>query len=184
MTDVVDAFYSWLASSREDDLPQEPPEPGHVQRYFHGISRARYVIRKVFRIVDELAKSAGLEPLEHQALIQIFGADAPLRVNEVAQRLDIPAAFASRLVKSLDERGLVCREPSDLDRRTTLVTATEDGQRLLVDIDTQVQRRVAAFQDQLSDLDRATALGIFAFYLGAAPAREHFHRLESLFQPQ
>jgi DNA-binding MarR family transcriptional regulator len=181
MGDVVSAFYAWLASS-QGDRTTAASEPADVQRYFHGISRARYVIRKVFRIVDELAKRAGMDPLEHQALIQVFGADERLRVNDVAERLDIPPALASRLVKSLDEKGFIVREPSQVDRRTTLVSTTDAGRRLLVDIDTQLQLRIAGLQEELSDLDRATALGIFAFYLGAAPPREQFGRLETLFQ--
>jgi len=68
--ELVGAFYDWIAKSRNE------PDMLHsrgFEEYFHGVSEARYVIRKVFRIVDDQAKQAGLEPLEHQALIQIFG---------------------------------------------------------------------------------------------------------------
>ena len=58
--------------------------------YFESVAEARYVLRKVFRIVEEQAKSADLDPLAHQALIQIYGSPRmELRVNELADRLDI-----------------------------------------------------------------------------------------------
>lgn len=182
MGGILDAFYAWLVEASEKDARAgADTAPADVQQYFHGISRARYVIRRVFRIVDDLAKSSGLDPLEHQALIQVFGASEPLRVNDLAERLDIPPALASRLVKSMFEKDLVSRASSELDRRTTLVSATAEGQRVLVDIDSRLQARIGVLQGDLTDLDRAAALGIFAFYLGVAPSREHFARLADVF---
>jgi DNA-binding MarR family transcriptional regulator len=161
---VVGAFYEWVNRSRErSDLLHTRG----FDDYFHGVAEARHVIRKVFRIVDEQAKQAGLEPLEHQALIQIFGSPAPLRVIDVADRLDIAPAFASRLARRLEEKGLVTRSPSQEDRRSTYVHATDPGRDLLAAIDESVEIHVGYFQHQLSDDERAAALGIFAFYVGA-----------------
>lgn len=180
MTEVTDAFYRWLASG-DSNGKRQGRRRGDFQRYFHGIAKARYVVRKVFRIVDEQAKRAGLDPLEHQALIQIFGADEKaLRINDVAERLDIPPAFASRLIRSLEEKGYVKRSPSSEDRRTIHVDATTAGRDLLADIDSSVHLHVGYFQQQLDDVDRAAALGIFAFYVGASPGLEDFRRLERL----
>src|SRR5882762_1700363 len=79
--------------------------------YFHGVAEARYVLRKVFRLVEEEAKRAGIDPLAHQALIQIYGSEASaLRVKEVAERLDISPAFSSSLVKLLVKKNYVTRE--------------------------------------------------------------------------
>lgn len=143
---------------------------GAAEDYFQAIAEAHYVIRKVFRIVDEQAKHAGLDPLEHKALIQIFGArGGPLRVNEAAARLDVAPAFASRLIKSLEERRLVVRSPSQEDRRTTHVEATAAARELLDEIDRNVRVHVEYFQRQLTDDERAGALRIFNFYLGREP---------------
>ncbi len=55
--------------------------------YFHGVAQARYLLRKVFRLVEEEAKRAGIDPLAHQALIQIYGSETgALRVKEVARK--------------------------------------------------------------------------------------------------
>jgi DNA-binding MarR family transcriptional regulator len=146
-----------------------------LQEYFQGVARARYVMRRVVRIVDELARDAGLEPLEHQALIQVFGvaADAPpVSITELAERLDVPAPVASRLVSELERRGLVERRPAEDDRRITRVVATRAARATLAGIDEQVQARVGAFGRELAEADRAAALRIFAFYVSAPPPGE------------
>src|SRR4051812_14837746 len=75
-------------------------------QYFIGVAEARYVLRKAFRIVEEQAKAAGIDPLAHQLLIQIRGSPAmELPVNQIADRLDISPAFASSLVTALVEEG-------------------------------------------------------------------------------
>lgn len=135
--------------------------------YFGGIAEAHRVIRKVFRLVDEQAKKAGLEPLEHKLLIQVFGAPgAPLSVYAAADRLDISSALASRLIKGLVERGLVDRVPGEHDRRVTNVTITPAGRQLLATIDADVRHQVELFQRELTDDERDGALRIFSFYLG------------------
>lgn len=162
----IEAFYDWV--ERHRGRPGALEKEG-LKGYFHGVAEARYVIRKVFRIVDEQAKAVGVEPLEHQALIQILGSPRRLRVIDLAERLDIAAAFASRLAKRLADRRLVERSASPEDRRSTFLEVTEAGRELLAEIDSRVELHVAYFQRQLSDAERAAALGIFAFYLGASP---------------
>jgi DNA-binding MarR family transcriptional regulator len=166
---LVGAFYDWVNRPRSD---ADMLHPRGFQAYFHGVAEARYVVRKVFRIVDEQAKQAGLEPLEHQALIQIFGSPSPLRVIDVADRLDIAPAFASRLAKRLEEKRLVTRSPSEHDRRSTYVVATDEARDVLAAIDDRVGLHVTYFQNQLSETERAAALGIFAFYVGASRVQD------------
>jgi DNA-binding MarR family transcriptional regulator len=135
-------------------------------KYFHGVADARFVIRKVFRIVDDRAKTRGLDPLEHQALIQVFGARGDLRVGDIAERLDISATFASKLVKNLTQKGLVTSMGSPHDQRVTHLKATPKGAQLLVDIDKDVREHVGFFTRRLHTNQKAAALSIFAFYAG------------------
>jgi DNA-binding MarR family transcriptional regulator len=135
--------------------------------YFHGVADARFVIRKVFRIVDERAKSRGLDPLEHQALIQIYGArDGDVRVGTVAERLDISPAFASKIVKALVTKKLVSLADSAHDQRVTNVSATPAGIATLTEIDADVRIHVGFFTRALTPEQKAAALSIFAFYVG------------------
>jgi hypothetical protein len=54
-------YRPWVASSAA------------VRRYFQVVAECRFVLRKVFRIVDDQVRRHGLEPLPHQALIQVLG---------------------------------------------------------------------------------------------------------------
>jgi DNA-binding MarR family transcriptional regulator len=145
--------------------PKKKIRPG--LSYFHGVADARFVIRKVFRIVDERAKSRGLDPLEHQALIQIYGArDGDVRVGTVAERLDISPAFASKIVKALATKKLVSLADSAHDQRVTNVSATPAGIAMLTEIDADVRIHVGFFTRALTAEQKDAALSIFAFYVG------------------
>ena len=132
-----------------------------------GIARARYAIRKVFRIVDDQARSAGIDPLHHQALIQIYGADERLlHVTELAERLDVPAALASRLVTGLELRELVRRQRSIADLRMIEVHVTEAGVELLRSISAGLTAELRFFSRRLSTEDKMAALRVMAAYVG------------------
>jgi DNA-binding MarR family transcriptional regulator len=169
LTETLEEIRDREAAAAE---PYEPDASAQdFQRYFHGVAQAHHVIRKVFRIVDGQASKAGVEPLEHKLLIQAMGAgETALRVSDLASRLDIAPALASRLVKSLEGKGLVSRSLGQGDRRTTVVDLTWEGRRLLGEIDRDVRLHVDYFQAQLSDEERAAAVRVFAFYLGAPPS--------------
>jgi DNA-binding MarR family transcriptional regulator len=161
-TEMMGAFAEWARS-------KEGARSGDFRSHVHNVAQARHVIRRIFRIVDEQARQVGLEPLEHQALLQIYCApDDTVSVNRVAERVDIAPAFASRLIRELEGRGLVRRSRSQSDRRVITVTATEEGVQLLQAIDDAIHLHVAYFQQQLPDAERFAALAIFASYVGLA----------------
>src|SRR5215471_3546578 len=96
--------------------------------YFQGVAQARYVLRKVFRLVEDEAKRAGIDPLAHQALIQIYGSETgALKVKDVAERLDITPAFSSSLIKLLVKKNYVTRERDKHDSRVAWVSVTQKG---------------------------------------------------------
>ncbi len=163
MTIVIDA--SRLEKKRKEAVRSRTVQDRH--RYFEGVAQARFVLRKVFRLVEEQAKLAGLDSLEHQALIQIYGSPLMmLRVKEVAERLDIAPAFASNVLKSLEQGGHVRRIRSESDQRVTFVTVTPKGKEVLHRIDEQVQAHVDYFTRQQSQDAREAAISIMLFYVG------------------
>lgn len=152
----------WFTSHGEDGIIQ-------YHEFFRGVAQARYVVRKVVRIVDEQAKSEGLDPLEHQLLLQLYGSEQlVLGVNKLAARLDVPAAVVSRMLKSLESRALVERRQSGVDRRGTDVFITESGKNRCVAIWDHVKLHVDYFQKQLTEDEKLLALGVFGFYVGVA----------------
>lgn len=135
--------------------------------YFHGVANARYVIRKVYRIIEEHAKSFDLDPVHHQSLIQIYGnADRRLRVKELAARMDISQAFASNIASVLVERGYAERIPCDEDLRSHFIGITEEGAKLLCAIDDTVRVHVDYFTQQISESEREAAVYTMMFYIG------------------
>ena len=90
-----------------------------------------------------------------------------LLVNQVAERLDIAPAFASKLVRGLRERGLLVQDQAANDKRATEVRLTEAARELLREIDRLVWIHVTYFNSQLTPEEKETALSIFAFYVGA-----------------
>ena len=163
MTIVIDA--GRLEKKRKDTIRARTVQDRRL--YFQSVAQTRYVLRKVFRLIEERAKAAGLDPLEHQALIQIYGSpEMKLRVKEVAERLDIAPAFASSILKSLEERQLLVRLASDRDQRVTDVVVTQQGKELLHRIDEQVHVHVDFFTQQLPQEAREAAISIMMFYIG------------------
>jgi DNA-binding MarR family transcriptional regulator len=154
------AFAEWVETGREDLVD--------FQTYMHSVAQARFVVRKVLRIVHEQAKRVGLDPLEHEALLQIYGGAGPelLSVNGLAELLDVAPALASRVIKALAAKGLVRREPSGKDKRVTLVAATDAGVALLRTVDREVHVHIDYFRKQLEDGDRLALMAIFAFWAG------------------
>ncbi|SOE98787.1 DNA-binding transcriptional regulator, MarR family [Burkholderia sp. OK233] len=162
MIDVIDAT---RLGSRIKAMERAHRKDKH--QYFKGIATARYVLRKVFRIVEEQAKEAGLDSIAHQALIQIYGSeDKRLRVKDLADRLDISPAFGSNLTRALVEKGFVERIRGDEDLRTTLVAITEAGSEVLHRIDEAVSYHVDYFTHQLSREEREMTVYIMMFYVG------------------
>lgn len=154
-----------LERGREKAVKAARATDRHV--YFYGVAEARYVLRKVFRLVEDEAKGAGIDPLAHQALIQIYGSPkGMLKVKEVAERLDINPAFSSSLMKSLAVKGLVGTARDKKDGRVSWVKITKKGRALLHRIDEQVQIHVDYFTRGLSEKQTEAAVSILMFYAG------------------
>lgn len=156
-------YQRWAASHGPEGIHE-------LDDFFRGVAEARYVIRRVVRIVDEQARGEGLDPLEHQLLLQLLGAAAPMAVGALAERLDVPAAVASRLAKQLEQHGMVVRGKAERDRRVTDVEITAAGREVCVRVWEDVRVHIEAFQSGLGEEARWLALGVFGFTVGLASA--------------
>jgi DNA-binding MarR family transcriptional regulator len=135
--------------------------------YFTAVAQFRYIIRKVFRAIDEHAKTLGLDPLAHQALLQVYGSSKKeLRVSALAERLDIAPAFASNLVKALAKAKLLHRAADASDMRVTIVRLTSAGRELCHEIDSGARHRVDALINEFVAGERKVALSSLMFYVG------------------
>lgn len=167
MTDIIDG-HTFAANIKKMDRSRKS---AGKRDYFTSIANARYVMRRVFRIVEEQAREEGLDSIAHQALIQIYGSpEAQLRVKQLAERLDISQAFGSNLAKTLVEKGYAVRIRGGEDRRATQVAITEAGIELLCKIDEAVAFHVDYFTRQLTREQREMTIYILMFYVGVSIA--------------
>jgi len=81
--------------------------------------------------------------------IDVYG---PLRLSDLAVREHVSAPTATRLVASLEERGLVRKQSNPEDRRSTLLAVTPAGRRML---DRVRNARTVELSRRLDRLDEA-----------------------------
>lgn len=104
-----------------------------TQEQYETLATFRFALRQFLRFSEEAAKTAGLTPQQHQALLAIKGFPGRSRVSigELAERLQIAHHSAVGLVDRLMAEKLVKRETSKEDRRQVDVTLTKRGESLL-----------------------------------------------------
>jgi DNA-binding MarR family transcriptional regulator len=81
------------------------------------------------RLIETALERVGI-PLERPALsvlITLRGAGQPLRVGEIAARMDVVGPHVTRTLHDMERRGLVRRTPDPDDQRARLVELTPDG---------------------------------------------------------
>lgn len=100
---------------------------------YESLAEVRYQIRRFLRFSEGVARTAGLEPHQHQLMLALKGLPPGVRprVGELAERLQIQHHSTVELVNRLAARGYVHRERGDRDRREVLLTLTPKGEKIL-----------------------------------------------------
>lgn len=91
----------------------------------------RRAIRRFLRFSEEAALAAGIEPVQHQALLAIKGSREDVTIGALADHLCIRHHSAVGLVDRLREQGYVRRERDDADRRRVRLVLTARADRIL-----------------------------------------------------
>lgn len=112
----------------------------------------------------------GLTYGQARVLRMVAGADPPLRMADIAARLDVVPRAATTMVDGLEEAGLASRRPDPGDRRSILVEPTAEGTRVLARV--RAARRATAEQvlDVLTTSERAALLTALRRLSGPATA--------------
>lgn len=127
---------------------------------YEALAEFRYAVRQFLAFSEEAAKSVGLTPRQHQALLAVRGAPGgqTLTVGELAERLHIQPNSAVGLVDRLEADDLVTRVSRAGDRRQVFVSLTPRGRSVLEQLSTahraelrRVGPRLRAVLDSLSD---------------------------------
>ncbi len=136
-------------------------------------SRISYLVgrldRALRRHIADAVGPFGLTTQQYTAL-SVLHAKGRLSNARLAQRSFISPQAANEMVKTLEAKGLVCREHNPAHGRIIWIRLTEEGEKLLAQCDEAVDRLEAIMLQELSDEQRtqlARALAACARALGA-----------------
>jgi DNA-binding MarR family transcriptional regulator len=102
---------------------------------YRALAELRYQIRRFMHFSERMARSAGLEPQQHQMLLAIKGLPPgrTATIGELAERLQLQHHSTVELIDRLVERGFVERRRDDPDdQRRVHVYLTPDGEGILL----------------------------------------------------
>lgn len=128
------------------------------------IARLRGVIPRLARQLNDTSTGEDLTPTQYSvlALVRMRG---PVGLAELTELEGLNPTMLSRIVKVLDERGLVRRLPDPRDMRAARLEATPAGEQVHDRVRAQ---RTAVLSECLDRLPPATAEALLA----AVPAME------------
>jgi DNA-binding MarR family transcriptional regulator len=97
------------------------------------LAEFRYRLRTFLQFSEQAAHAAGLQPQQHQLLLQIAGAppDALPTIAYAAERLGLRHNSVVELANRSVEEGLLERASDEADARRVLLRVTSRGTRLL-----------------------------------------------------
>ncbi len=101
---------------------------------YQALAEFRYRIRRFLHFSEQMARSAGLEPQQHQLLLAIKGLPAGRQatIRELAERLQLQHHSTVELVDRLKDHGFVERQRDEADQRRVLVHLTPQGEEILL----------------------------------------------------
>lgn len=99
----------------------------------HRLADFRYRLRGFLHFSEQAALAAGLQPQQHQLLLQIAGApaDAAPTIAYAAERLGLRHNSVVELVNRSVDEGLLQRTDDPADARRVLLRVTAKGDRVL-----------------------------------------------------
>ena len=113
-------------------------------------ARLRVAITRLQRQLRQ--QSVGDLTLSQWSALVTIEMRGPMRIGDLAEREGVSAPTATRLVASLEERGLVARETDTSDRRSSYVSVTPTG---VEQLDWARKVRTAKLAQRLATLDDA-----------------------------
>ena len=105
---------------------------------------------------DELRAEHGITTSQYEFLRYIRDHDMA-RTTDMAAEFAIGVGAASKAMDRLEARGLVIRVPNPANRRSSIITATEEGRTLVDDAEISFQRRLAGILTEAGSLEEIGA---------------------------
>lgn len=128
------------------------------------VVRLRAVISRLARQLNETSTGEGLTPTQYSVL-GLVRSRGPLGLAELTSLEGLNPTMLSRVVRTLDEKGLIRRQPDPSDLRAARVQVTRAGERVHERVR---QQRAQVLSECLNRLPAQTAMAL----LEAVPAME------------
>lgn len=93
----------------------------------------RYLVRTVRQ--DFVGEFQDFIPYNEFTVLRTLEDDKTLRVSDVAKRLNATNSYITLTSDKLVQKGYIIRERNDQDRRTVYLTLTEEGYKLVKEMD-------------------------------------------------
>jgi DNA-binding MarR family transcriptional regulator len=122
------------------------------------VARLRAVIPRLARVLNDTSTGEDLTPTQYSVLALVRGR-GPLGLTELTELEGLNPTMLSRIVKVLDERGLIRRMQDPGDLRAASVAATTEGEQVH---DRIRQQRTKVLSECLHDLPPDTAARLLA----------------------
>jgi DNA-binding MarR family transcriptional regulator len=120
---------------------------------YQTLAAFRTALRRFTHFSETAAKSAGLTPQQHQALLAIRAAKgAAISIGELAEYLVIQPHSASELADRLVVLGLVSRKPDARDRRIMKLCLTQTAEAALLTLSVTHRDELRALRPLLIEL--------------------------------
>jgi DNA-binding MarR family transcriptional regulator len=106
----------------------------HIERNdIQQLAKFRYEMRRFLQFSEQAAVAAGLQPQQHQLLLQIAGApdDTLVTISYIAEVMSLRHHTVVELSKRCELAGLVRRTHDPIDRRCVVLKLTPQGDRAL-----------------------------------------------------
>jgi len=109
------------------------PSQSSSRQRLQSLAAFRYTLRRFLSFSEQAATQAGLQPQQHQLLLQIAGAPdgVDTTISWIADRLGLRHNSVVELSKRCAESGLVERLQTNPDHRYVILQVTPAGHRAL-----------------------------------------------------
>ena len=103
---------------------------------YRRLAAFRHALRRFLAFSEAAARSAGITPQQHQALLALKGAASPqaATVGYLAEQLLLQPHSAAELAERMVKSGLLERRASAADRRRVVLALTPAAERVLRDL--------------------------------------------------
>jgi DNA-binding MarR family transcriptional regulator len=136
----------------------DPPSVSRAE--YQALAEFRHALRQFLRFSEEAARSVGLAPQQHQALLAIkgFPGREEVTISELADRLQILHHSVVGLVNRLENKGLIERRHGGADKRAVHVSVAPRGVALLEQLSTTHRAEIAILGRHLATLMGAAGI--------------------------